>query len=138
MQQITVNGARWAQDSDGAWLALRVKSPQTAMEVCDAMKPGKEYTATIKGKGRSLDANAYCWVLLDRLAAHYGISKQEVYRQEIRNIGGVSEVLCLREKAAHNNAETMLKLHRFGQVKAMQEQGWTEEDFRREFGKSYL
>lgn len=42
------------------------------------------------------------------------------------------------EKAVHNNAETMLKLHRFGQVKAMQEQGWTEEDFRREFGKSYL
>lgn len=42
------------------------------------------------------------------------------------------------EKAVHNNAETMLKLHRFGQVKAMQEQGWTEENFRREFGKSYL
>ena len=39
-------------------------------------------------------------MLLDRLAAHYGISKQEVYRQEIRNIGGVSEVLCLQEKAA--------------------------------------
>ena len=43
MQQITVNGSRWQQDSDGAWLALRVKSPQTAMDVCDAMKPGKEY-----------------------------------------------------------------------------------------------
>ena len=100
MQQITVNGARWQQDSDGAWLALRVKSPQTAMDVCDFMKPDKEYNVTIKGKGRSLDANAYCWVLLDRLAAHYGISKQEVYRQEIRNIGGVSDVLCLREKAA--------------------------------------
>lgn len=100
MQQITVNGARWQQDSDGAWLALRVKSPQAAMDVCDAMKQDKEYNVTIKGKGRSLDANAYCWVLLDRLAAHYGISKQEVYRQEIRNIGGVSEVLCLQEKAA--------------------------------------
>lgn len=100
MQQVTVDGARWQQDIDGAWLALRVKSPQTAMDVCDALKPDKEYNVTIKGKGRSLDANAYCWVLLDRLAAHYGISKQEVYRQEIRNIGGVSDVLCLQEKAA--------------------------------------
>lgn len=100
MQQVTVDGARWQQDSEGTWLALRVKSQQTAMDVCDALKPCKEYNVTIKGKGRSLDANAYCWVLLDRLAAHYGISKQEVYRQEIRNIGGVSEVLCLREKAA--------------------------------------
>lgn len=71
MQQVTVDAARWQQDSEGAWLALRVKSPQAAMEVCDALKPGKEYTATIKGKGRSLDANAYCWELLDKLAAHY-------------------------------------------------------------------
>lgn len=100
MQQVTVDGARWQQDSDGAWLALRVKSPQTAMDVCDAMKTGKEYNVTIKGKGRSLDANAYCWVLLDRLAAHYGVARERVYRQEIQSIGGVSEVLCLREKAA--------------------------------------
>ena len=100
MQQVTVDGARWQQDSDGAWLALRVKSPQTAMDVCDAMKTGKEYNVTIKGKGRSLDANAYCWVLLDRLAANYGVARERVYRQEIQSIGGVSEVLCLREKAA--------------------------------------
>lgn len=100
MQQVTVDRARWQQDSEGAWLALRVKSPQAAMDVCDALKPDKEYNVTIKGKGRSLDANAYCWVLLDKLAAHYGISKEEVYRYEIRNIGGVSDVLCLRERDA--------------------------------------
>ena len=97
---VTVDAARWSQDSEGAWLALRVKSPQAAMAVCDAMKPGKEYTATLKGKGRSLDANAYAWVLLDKLAAHYGVAREKVYRQEIQSIGGVSEVLCLREKAA--------------------------------------
>lgn len=33
MQQVTVNAARWSQDSEGAWLALRVKSPQAAMAV---------------------------------------------------------------------------------------------------------
>ena len=100
MRQITVDAARWSQDSEGAWLCLRVKSPEAAREVCDALKPGKEYTATIKGKGRSLDVNAYAWVLLDKLAAHYGVSREKVYRQEIQSIGGVSEVLCLREKAA--------------------------------------
>lgn len=60
------------------------------MELCDTIKPGKEYTATIKGKGRSLDANAYAWVLLDKLAAHYGVARENVYRQEIQSIGGVS------------------------------------------------
>ena len=78
MQQITVDAARWSQDSDGAWLCLRVKSPEAAMELCDTIKPGKEYTATIKGKGRSLDANANAWVLLDKLAAHYGVARENV------------------------------------------------------------
>lgn len=39
---------------------------------------------------------------------------------------------------AHHNKDTMLGLHRYGQVKAMEEQGWTEEEFIREFGKNYL
>ena len=42
------------------------------------------------------------------------------------------------ENAAHQNHETMLMLRRYGQRKAMREQGWTEEDFIREFGRSWL
>nr|DAL42495.1 MAG TPA_asm: NinB protein [Caudoviricetes sp.] len=85
---------------DGGWL-LTIRTNENVgglfdeLHECDVDVAVKKYR-----KKRSLDANAYCWVLLDRLAAHYGISKQEVYRQEIRNIGGVSDVLCLREKAA--------------------------------------
>ena len=73
MLQADVTAARWQQDSDGAWLCLRVQSPASAMTICDEMKPDKQYVAQIKRKGRSLDANAYAWVLLDKLAAHYGI-----------------------------------------------------------------
>lgn len=40
--------------------------------------------------------------------------------------------------AVHNNAEKMLLVKQYGQRKAMQEQGWTTEDFIREFGKNYL
>lgn len=40
--------------------------------------------------------------------------------------------------AAHRNAVTMLKLKQYGQQKVMEEQGWTVDDFRREFGKDYL
>lgn len=40
--------------------------------------------------------------------------------------------------AVHNNAILMQKLHEYGQKKAMEEQGWTVDDFRREFGKNYL
>ena len=41
-------------------------------------------------------------------------------------------------KAAHNNAETMQKLHEYGQRKAMEENNWTVDDFRRVFGKNYI
>ncbi len=40
--------------------------------------------------------------------------------------------------AAHVNPETAAKLHRYGQRKAMREQGWTVEEFMQVFRKNYL
>lgn len=40
--------------------------------------------------------------------------------------------------ATHQNQGTMQKLHEYGQRKAMTEQGWTTDDFIREFGRNYL
>jgi hypothetical protein len=48
---------------------------------------------------RSLDANAYAWVLIDKLAAALRITKEEVYRQAIREIGGVSFTGCFLDEA---------------------------------------
>lgn len=41
-------------------------------------------------------------------------------------------------KAAHRNSETRTLLRQYGQRKAMEEQGWTEEEFVLEFGRSWL
>lgn len=48
-------------------------------------------------KKRSLDANAYAWKLIDKIAQVMRLDKKQVYREAIRNIGGVSEVLCMQE-----------------------------------------
>lgn len=48
---------------------------------------------------RSLDANGYCWVLIDKIAAELGIQKEDVYRNAIRHIGGVSDIICVQNKA---------------------------------------
>lgn len=40
--------------------------------------------------------------------------------------------------SAHQNRETMLRIKRYGQKKAMKENGWSTEDFICEFGKNYL
>lgn len=49
---------------------------------------------------RSLDANARAWVLIDAISAKTGIKKHEVYRNAIRDIGGVSETVCVKNEAA--------------------------------------
>lgn len=52
---------------------------------------GKTVTVEIKTKreGRSLDANAYCWVLCDKIAATKGLmlKKTDVYKRAIRDYG---------------------------------------------------
>lgn len=54
---------------------------------------------------RSLDANAYAWVLIDKIAARMGLSKVDVYRDHIRQIGGISEIVCVRDKAVQRLRE---------------------------------
>lgn len=61
----------------------------------------EELEITVKKfrKKRSLDANAYCWVIIDKLAAVLHRTKEEIYREAIRDIGGVSETVCVKDAA---------------------------------------
>ena len=58
---------------------------------------------------RSLDANAYAWVLIDKIAQRKQIGKTEVYRNAIREIGGVSDTVCVRNKAVNRLREQWSK-----------------------------
>lgn len=46
---------------------------------------------------RSVDANAYMWVLLDKIAAKYNSTGKEVYRQIIQDVGVWTWVLVTPE-----------------------------------------
>ena len=91
---------RWQMDEAGAWLCLQVDR-NAAIAACGDMVEGKTYEATIKQyrERRSPDANAYCWTLIGKLADFYNVSPEDVYRQQIRNIGGVYEIVPIREDA---------------------------------------
>lgn len=56
-------------------------------------------------KKRSLDANAYCWVLIDKLAQKLNLPKTDIYRSYIKNIGGNNTTVCVPDKAV----ETLIK-----------------------------
>lgn len=49
---------------------------------------------------RSLDANGYCWTLIDKIAAAMHLDKVDVYREAIRAIGGNNCVVCVKNEAA--------------------------------------
>ena len=60
-----------------------------------------EVTVEIKkaSKHRSLSANNFAWVLIDKIAEDRGITATEVYREAIRDIGGVCEFYGMKEEA---------------------------------------
>lgn len=66
---------------------------------------------------RSGAANRYLWVLVDKIARATRQTKDEVYRNEIKEIGGVSEVLRSRDDA----------VERFCKQWAAQGLGWQTE-----------
>ena len=63
-------------------------------------------------RSRSLDANAKAWVLIDALAEKLRTSKTEIYRKAIREIGGVNEVICIKDitdESGCNSVELLCK-----------------------------
>lgn len=71
-------------------------------------KPGS-YEISRARKRRSLDANAYAWVLIDKIAEAVGLEKSKVYQGAIRQIGGVSEVVQLNTDAVSQFCHTWKK-----------------------------
>jgi hypothetical protein len=90
---------RWSMDSAGDWLCIQTKD---ARRTLDSLKPGKVYDVEIKEhrEKRSLDSNAYAWLLIDRLAEKLRVPKTEIYRRYIREIGGNNETVCVTAEAA--------------------------------------
>lgn len=53
---------------------------------------------------RSLDANAYLWVLIQKIAESLNITKLEIYRDAIKNVG-VYEVIPIKNEAVERFIE---------------------------------
>ena len=79
-------------------------------------------------KTRSLSANAYAWVLIDRIAEKTGIHQTEVYRNAIREIGGVSTLLGIKDEAIPVFTENWQRGHLGRQVEIIpgsSKPGWS-------------
>lgn len=98
--KIQFDKARWAQDSEGFWLSLKVKAPALARQFAETIQD-KLYDADLKihREKRSLDSNSYFWLLCGKLASKIHIPMETIYRQYIKDIGDNFEIVPIRDDA---------------------------------------
>jgi hypothetical protein len=98
-------------------LRLKTADP-SARKFAYQFKAG-DYDIVKAKRRRSLDANALAWKLIHDIAGEIGISPDEVYRDAVRNIGGVRDVICIREKAKDTFIRAFTSGHLGRQVEEM-------------------
>ena len=98
-------------------LRLKTADP-SARKFAYQFKVG-DYDIVKAKRRRSLDANALAWKLIHDIAGEVGISPEEVYRDAVRNIGGVSDVVCILEKAKDTFTKAFIDGHLGRRVEEM-------------------
>lgn len=83
---------------DRGWLCLKTQ-PADSLRWLAKFQNGKNYEIKQIRQKRSKDANCYLWVLLDKLSVELGVPKEELYRRYIKEIGGVSTIVAVQNKA---------------------------------------
>ena len=114
--KLRFEAADWTRDRNGYGITLYTKDAAAAQGFLDSMEIGKTYAAElseIKNR-RSLDANAYCWVLIGALSEALGRPRDEIYRHYVREMG-VNTIVCVKSDAADNMQEAWCK-HGIGWV----------------------
>lgn len=88
-------------------ITLAVNEKNDLLQEYDDLKDLEMLSIEIKKyrARRSLDANAYAWVLIDKIAENQSVTKEEVYREAIRSIGGNSEIVCVKNNAVERLCE---------------------------------
>lgn len=96
MIEIRFNGGRFSREREGLFLCLKIlpSYESAAYRLLDMLNGEKPFTAACKPfrERRSLSANAYCWVLCEKIAietstSNVCITKEDVYREAIRRVG---------------------------------------------------
>lgn len=99
-----ISGVSFDYISGKPMVTFEMNERQSALDMVDALKSQDKLTIKISKfkQKRSLDANAYCWTLIGKIAEKTRVPKEEVYREAIRGIGGNYDVVCIKEEAAES------------------------------------
>jgi hypothetical protein len=103
MISIKVSDPRVSQEyRSGARISFAIEDGQltAAKLLADELREGSISLECKKWKQkRSLDANAYMWVLVDKIAQATRQKPVDIYRQAIKEVPGASTIVCVHNKA---------------------------------------
>lgn len=100
-----INGDSVSFDIAGRPIVFfKFDSWKSALAMVDELKAKPKLTIRISehNQKRSLDANAYCWTLIGKLAEKLKKESTEIYRSAIKEIGGNSDTVCVQNKAVQS------------------------------------
>lgn len=105
---------KWNIDSEGFWISIL--APEKVKEFTNQIKD-KEYDCILKEhrEKRSLDANAYAWLLIGKIADTLRASKDEIYLQMLK-IYGQSVVVSVLEIATDQFKKSVKYCEDFGEA----------------------
>ena len=96
--------------------------PAEALKFVYSFKEGN-YDIVKHVEKRSRNINAYCWMLIGKIAQKLAVSPVDVYRHAIENIGGISTVVTVRSNAVKDFTKAFVNGHIGRNVELLDDDG---------------
>lgn len=96
-----LNTLSFAPDGTPLVMLTVDKDSRTAIkQIVDELENGSIYSFEVSkpSKRKTLDQNAYLWVLCDRIAQRIHTTKEDVYKGVIKDVG-IHDILCIQDIA---------------------------------------
>ena len=90
-----------------AQVTLAINERNTFLQGADELVGLEKVSVELKPfrAKRSLDSNAYAWVMIDKLSEKLNIPKVTIYRNIIKDVGGNNETVCVTNDAVERLCE---------------------------------
>ena len=103
MHELTgkISGVSFSYATGKPLITFEMNEQRSALDMVDALRECDKLSLKIckyKQK-RSLDANAYCWVMISKIAEVTNQRVTDIYRAAIKEVGGNSDTVCVQDHA---------------------------------------
>lgn len=102
------------------WLMLKIPSDE-ALPWLYGFAPNNKWSISKAREKPSRSANNYAWQLMTEIGRKLNISKEEVYRHQLQNIGGVTDIISVRPNAVQDFVRRFKNNHVGRQVEILSE-----------------